>query len=254
MRVLMIAAIWLALSGPAFSQGPSNARPAIPSDIAILPEIATPVEMSSTDVNRVVCASVIDDVVFSKEKGLSVHYTKRDAFLKFQVIKENGQFLYATAPVELYVVCGEKVYRLIAVPKRVPSQTVRLIAGPSDRLKSNIALLSGLPFEEKVLTLIKSVYTESIPESFTVTPSHEAVDLFSQVEVTLTRTIVADGEGFFVKEFEVRPKGAHVDLTEKDFLKAELALRPVAVTIDRMSLNPGQSARLLIVERGGEHE
>ncbi len=243
---LLTAFFLFGFSGPAFSQDPS------PGDIAILPEVTTPVEMSNSDANRIVCASTIEDVIFSKEKGLSVHFTKRDAFLKFQILKEDGQLTYSTTPAEVFVVCGDHVFRIIAIPKRVPSKTVRLTSGGADQIKSNLTLMRGLPYEEKLLTLIRAVYTDQIPESFTVTQTRKVIDLFRDIEVTLTRTISVEGEGLMVKEFVVQPRGSHIELREKDFLKVDLALRPVAITIDRLTLTTGQSARVLIVEQRGE--
>lgn len=243
---LLTAIFYFGFSGPAFSQDPP------PGDIAILPEVTTPVEMSNSDANRIVCASTIEDVIFSKEKGLSVHFTKRDAFLKFQILKEDGQLTYSTTPAEVFVVCGDHVFRIIAIPKRVPSKTVRLTSGGADQIKSNLTLMRGLPYEEKLLTLIRAVYTDQIPESFTVTQTRKVFDLFRDVEVTLTRTISVEGEGLLVKEFVVQPRGSRVELHEKDFLKVDLALRPVAITVDRLSLTTGQSARVLIVEQRGE--
>ena len=243
---LLTAIFYFGFSGPAFSQDPP------PGDIAILPEVTTPVEMSNSDANRIVCASTIEDVIFSKEKGLSVHFTKRDAFLKFQILKEDGQLTYSTTPAEVFVVCGDHVFRIIAIPKRVPSKTVRLTSGGADQIKSNLTLMRGLPYEEKLLTLIRAVYTDQIPESFTVTQTRKVIDLFRDIEVTLTRTISVEGEGLLVKEFMVQPRASRVELHEKDFLKVDLALRPVAITVDRLSLTTGQSARVLIVEQRGE--
>ena len=243
---LMVALFLLGLTRAVF------ADEAIPPDVNILPEVATPVEMSSSDANRIVCGATIEDVIFSKEKGISVHYTKKDAFLKFQILMEGGQIIYAATPAEVFVVCGDHVFRIIAIPKRVPSRTLRLVTGISDQIKSNISLLRGMPYEEKLLTLIRTVYTDQIPESFTVVTSRKMIDLFRDIEVTLIRTISVEGEGLQVKEFLVQPRASHVELHEKDFMKLELATRPAAITVDRLILTAGQTARVLIVEQRGE--
>lgn len=246
--VPLLAFFLLGLSQTAFGQEPAL----IPDDISILPEVATPVEMSASDANRIVCGATIEDVIVSKEKGISIHYTKKDAFLKFQIVKEGGEMIYATTPAELFVVCGEHVFRIIAIPKRIPSKTVRLITGITDRIKSNLSLMRGMAYEEKLLTLIRAVYTDQIPESFTITPTRKTFDLFRDIEITLTRIISVEGEGLQVKEYLVQPKESRVEMHEKDFLKVELAVRPVAVTVDRLTLTTGQTARVLIVERRGE--
>lgn len=251
MRLFWAVILILSFQLPAWGEAPLEIQQPIPADIGILPEVATPVEMSASDANRIVCAGVIEDIVFSKEKGLSVHYTRKDAFLKFQIIKENDRLIYAETPAEVFVVCKESVYRIIAIPKRIPSQTVRLLAGRSDQIKTNRSLMNGLPLEEKVITLVKWVYTDAIPESLTVKRSQERFDLFRDIDLTLIRTVTVEGEGLTVREFLAKATSVRVELKEKDFLRAELARKPVAITVDRFTLSAGQSARIFIVEQGG---
>ncbi len=222
-------------------------------NVRLLPEVATKVALSNSDVNRVICAATITDIVYSKEKGLTVHYTKKDAYLKFEVVKENNKILYASTPTEIYITCGTQVYHLIALPKRIPSLTIHLASGSSETIKANRSLFRGLPFEEKILKLIKAVYTDAIPNSFTIQTSGKPIHLFQNVSLTQIRTITVDGEGLVIKEYRIVPKNTETSLKlkEKDFLRSELALRPVGITIDRLSLKPGETARMLIVERRG---
>ncbi|MFQ5598682.1 MAG: type-F conjugative transfer system secretin TraK [Nitrospiria bacterium] len=247
--LLAIVFTLLSLTTEAFSQ-----EIEIPAGEArLLPEVTTKVELSNTDVNRIICAGAITDIVYSKEKGLTVHYTKKDAFFKFEVIKENNRILYASVPTEIYITCGGNVYHMIALPMRIPSKTVRLSSGTLKTIQANRSYLRGLPFEEKVLKLIKAVYTDAVPDSFTVRNSRKAIPLFRDLSLMQIRTITVDGEGLLIKEFLITPKmtDTTLQLKEKDFLRSELAVRPVGITIDRPSLKPGESARMLIVERKG---
>ncbi|MFQ5598700.1 MAG: type-F conjugative transfer system secretin TraK [Nitrospiria bacterium] len=224
-----------------------------PGDVRLLPEVTTKVALSNSDVNRIICSLPITDIVYSKEKGLTVHYTKKDAYLKFEVVKENNKIIYASIPTEIYITCGTQVYHLIALPKRIPSRTIHLARGSSEAITANRSLFRGLPFEEKVLKLIKAVYTESIPNSFTIQSAKKPIKLFRNVSLTQIRTITVDGEGLDIKEYRITPKNtqAPLKLKEKDFLRSELTLRPVGITIDRLLLKPGETARMLIVERRG---
>jgi len=43
-----------------------------------------------------------------------------------------------------------------------------------------------------------------------------------------------------------------MELEEKDFLKNELTSNPVAVSIDRLKLSKGETARIIIAERVSE--
>lgn len=216
----------------------------------VSPEVAAMVELSSSDINRLVCPADIKDVVYSKEKGIVVRIAGRNAFLKFSIKKEGQKEVYSTTPTDLYVVCGEKVFNLIAVPKRIPSKTV-MLSGQDDKTKKNIALFSGMPFEKKVLSIIRSVYTENIPESFTVRGGEKPYDFYKGLRLTLRRTVSVEGEGVILKEF-VAEALEDIELEEKDFLRSELISNPVAVSIDRLKLSKGETARIIMAERVSE--
>lgn len=121
-----------------------------PFNAFVLPEVTTQVDMSSSDINRIVCPVDIKDVIFSKEKGLSVKIAGRGAFVKFLITKKEDKEIYSNTPSELFVICGNDVYSLIVIPKRIPSQTIRLSSGKLEKIKKNISLMEGLPFEKKV--------------------------------------------------------------------------------------------------------
>ncbi|MDA8091572.1 MAG: type-F conjugative transfer system secretin TraK [Nitrospiraceae bacterium] len=252
-----LAADKTAPAGPAVANTPSATRqlaaPAqyssIPEDsLAVVPpEIATPVYLSSSDINRIVCPSYIKDVIYSKEKGLTVKIEGRNAFVKFLVTKEGNKDDYSTTPTELYVLCGKDTYNLIALPKRIPSRTVTLSGGDSKASK-NASFFDGMPFEKKILSIIKSVYTENIPDSFTVKDEDRPFNLYKGLKLTLIKTVRIEGEGLRVKEFTAWA-AENMELSEKDFLKTEITSGPVAIAIDKHRLSPGETARVLIVER-----
>ncbi len=242
-------------SGAAFAAG---AQPGISNSIPVIgeapavtaPEIAAPVELSSSDINRLVCPEDITDVIYSKEKGVTVKIEGKNAFVKFLVKEDGGQEDYSTTPTEIYVVCGHKTFNLIALPKRIPSRTV-ILSGGDDKAKRNMSFFEGMPFEKKVLSLIKSVYTENIPDSYTVTWENRPFNLYKGLKLTLVRTVRIYGEGLQVKEFALKAL-ENMELSEKDFLKPELTANPVAIAIDKLRLAPGDvdqsTARVIIVE------
>jgi len=216
----------------------------------VIPEVSTAVTLSNSDINRITCREEIKDVVFSREKGLSVKTVGKDAFVKFLITRKDEKEVYSSIPSELFVVCGENVYNLIALPKRVPSQTVRLSAG-SEKIRENRRMYGELPFEKKILAIIRSVYTNEIPEGFTTVPVGDKLSLFKDLEVTLVRTHRVEGEGLLVKEYLLAAKnsGEVLKLTEKDFLRPAIAIRPVAISLDRQELGQGDTARLIAVEQ-----
>ena len=220
------------------------------SDQIVIPEISTRVDFSSSDINRIVCHSDIKDVVFSKEKGINAKIMGRNAFVKFHVTKREEKLEYTSTPSELFIVCGDDVYNIIAIPARLPAQTIRL-SGSLKKIRENVALFHGIPFEKKIVKLIQSVYTETIPDTFTVSRANENYDLFEQITLNLRRIVSVEGEGLRLKEYtsEIKIETPSVELKERDFLKVGITTRPLAVAVDKLSLRKGEIARIFLVEK-----
>jgi conjugal transfer pilus assembly protein TraK len=216
----------------------------------VIPEVSTQVSMSSSDANRIVCSREIKDVIFSGEKGVSVKVSGRNAFVKFRIQRKDEREIYSSTPTEIFVVCGESVYNLIAVPRRIPAQTVRLSQG-SEKIGKNAALYGALPFEKKLIAIVRSVYTGEIPDGYSVAGVNRKLPLFRDLDVTHIRSFRVEGEGLSVSEFSVstRKTGDELNITEKDFLRGEIAAKPVAITIDRHTLKQGETARVIVVEQ-----
>ncbi len=224
----------------------------------VSPEITTQVRLSNSDINRVICPVDIKDVIYSEEKGLAVNISGKNAFVKFLVVKKDGKDLYSTVPSELYFVCDGAVYTMIASPARIPAQTVQLTPGKAGTVRKNIELYGELPFEKKVITIVKRVYTNDVPDSFTKTVVNRKLDVFKDLEVILRATYAIEGEGLSVKEFEVRimPTSTvrSISYKENDFLRTEVSLHPVALSVESMTLKQGETSRVFVVERadGGQ--
>ena len=224
----------------------------------VSPEITTQVHLSNSDINRVICPVDIKDVVYSEEKGLAVNLSGKNAFVKFLVVKKDGKEMYSTTPSELYFVCDGQVYTMIASPARIPAQTVQLVPGKAGTARKNMELYGELPFEKKVITIIKRVYTNDVPDSFTKTAVNRKLDIFKDLEVTLRSVYAIEGEGLRVKEFEVRIAPAStlgtISFKESDFLRIDVSIHPVAVSVESMTLKNGELSRVFVVERtnGGQ--
>lgn len=220
----------------------------------ILPEIPTEVRMSSTDVNRVVCQSEIKDVLFSKEKGVNVKITGKDAYIKFTVLKTSEGRAYSKTPTEMFVVCGDSTYSLIVLPQPMGAQTIRLSSGLEKRIKANQELYSGLPFERRVLKVIKDVYTENIPESYSVKQENVKTGKYKELDIIFRRSLDVEGEGLKVKEFELmlKPNQPEFKINEKMFLHKTFAENPIAISLEKQILKKGETVRMFIVEQRPE--
>jgi len=221
----------------------------------ILPEVTTAVDLSSTDVNRIVCPGTINDLIFSKEKGIEGHFSGNNAFVKFGILVEaDAGKQYSTTPSELFVSCSGAIYSLIGTPKRIPSVTIRLSPPAATDIKQNIDRYQALPFEKKVLQLIREAYLGEYPESYRVTAADTEVAVSADLTVRLTKTVEVEGAGLRLKEYLASPAGGKaVRVTERDFLRPGMGERIVAVVVENQGLEPGQSSRVFIVEqRGGD--
>ncbi len=224
----------------------------------VSPEITTQVRLSNSDVNRVICPVDMKDVIYSEEKGLTVNLSGKNAFVKFLVVKKDGKDMYSITPSELYFVCDGAVYTMIAIPARIPAQTLQLTPGKAGTAKKNMELYGELPFEKKIITIVKRVYTNDAPDSFTKTVVNRKIDVFKDLEVILRSIYAIEGEGLRVKEFEVRIAPAStlgtISFKESDFLRTDISLHPVAVSVESMTLKKGETSRLFVVERneGGQ--
>ncbi|BEH08863.1 hypothetical protein GSUET_04750 [Geobacter sulfurreducens subsp. ethanolicus] len=222
----------------------------------VLPESSTGIRLSSSDINRISCPGDIREVLTSTEKGVTIKITGKDAFVKFKVIKRGDKFSYSSTPTELYVVCGENVFSMVAFPQRVPSQTIRLTSGQEKKIKENLSLYAGLPFEKKVLKAIREVYTENIPDSYTIIKKEKHFNTFREILLTLKRTVDIEGEGLRIKEYEASLRGETPEfkMNEKMFLRTALVENPIAVSLERHVLRAGDTSRVFVVEQRAEKQ
>jgi len=219
----------------------------------VLPEVTNAVELSSSDINRIVCPGTITDLIFSKEKGLEGHFVSNNAFVKFTVAVQDEEKIYSTTPTELFVSCNNTIYSLIATPKRIPSVTLRLAPGAADAFKHNISMYQSLPFEKKVLQLIREAYQDEYPESYRIAIADTMVNLSADLSVRLEKIVDVEGVGLRLKEYRVKAlAGKSLHVTEKNFLSPELSEKIIAVVVENHTIEPGGSSRVFIVEQRGK--
>lgn len=235
-----------------------------PTPITILPEITSFVNASNENVNRIVCPVNIKDagegVIYSKEKMLDISIKGQNVFVKFKVMKvtkEDPQkegrlieeMLYSTRPSEMFIVCGDQVFNLLLNPSPIPPQTIRLSFGNTDKVKSNMGLYKEIPFENVLVNIIRRVYMDDIPASFTILSVNNEIGMYEELALHLKRVVRVEGEGIQVKEYIAKSKVDSFDMDEKTFLIPELTNKPIAISIDSYRLKRGETARVFIVER-----
>jgi len=88
------------------------------------------VNISLTDVNRISCPYTIKWFTYSKEKEIQITKANKNLLVKIipKVIVEGNEekIVRDSFPRELLVECGNQVFTLILVPKKIPTQTIIL--------------------------------------------------------------------------------------------------------------------------------
>jgi conjugal transfer pilus assembly protein TraK len=233
------------------------AVPAFAQAVSALPDQTSRIRLSNRDVNHLVCVGGdIDDVKFSAEKGLAVERGGSDAWVKFLVREtdDNGATsrTYVTTPSEFFVSCNGSIYPLYAEPADIPAQTVTLVPGAGQRARANDALLGPLVEEERAVSVTLALLQDRVPASFAeVAPRRDVLAITDLPAVTLSerRRLEIEGSGLSASEYLLTASGATL-LDERAFLDPALGANIFAVTLDRLTLAAGGTARLIVVRRG----
>lgn len=234
----------------------ASAAPALAQSVAALPDQTSRIRLSNRDVNHIVCVGGdVDDVKFSAEKGLAVERGGSDAWVKFLVLETDDMGAktrtYVTTPSEFFVSCNGAIYPLYAEPADIPAQTVTLVPGATQRARSNEALLGPLVEEERAVGIVLALLQDRVPASFSeVAPSRDRLTLPDLPSVTISerRRLEIEGAGLSASEYLVSTT-SQVTLDERTFLDSAFGPDIFAVTLDRLALGQGDSARLIVVRR-----
>ena len=233
------------------------AVPATAQTIHALPDQTSHIRLSNRDINHVVCeGGEIEDIKFSAEKGLAVEKGGPDAWIKFlaREIDDAGQVTrtYVTQPSEFFVHCNGATYPLYAEPAEIPAQTVVLVPGARQRAQTNSALMAALADEDRAVSITMALLDDRIPASFSeVAPSAGSLRIAGAPDLSITeqRRIAVEGTGLSASQYHVRSLAA-VTLDERQLADPALGERIFSVTLDRVRLDAGETARLVVVRRG----
>ncbi|WP_028842922.1 TraK domain-containing protein [Thermodesulfovibrio yellowstonii] len=222
------------------------------------PERATAVKMSASDVNRLVCPYDVKDVVYSEEKGVQVKVSGKNAFVKFLVKRIGNKEQYSQIPADLYVVCGDKVYSIIAFPERIPSVTVYL-EDKEKKVKEVLEKYSSMPFEKRIVEYVKTFFKGNIPPEAEMKPVRKNYTLYEHIGITEVAQYTIPGEDVLIRVFNIKctglpEKATSVEIAEKDFLRKELTQMPLAISLEKLRLVKGETVKMLIIERAKEVE
>lgn len=217
---------------------------------SVVPDVRTTVNVSNHDVNRFVCPGTMQDMIYSKEKGITGHFTKSDAFIKFKITKTGSDKQYSTEENELFLVCDGNVYTVITKPSDIPSTTVRLVPPVGDSFKQNVAIFKNMPLEKQALHIIRQAYGDQYPSSYKVTELQNKVSIRPDLDVLLEQYIDVEGIGLRLKRYNITSLAMdEINVNETDFLRSNVSPALFAVAIEDHTLQLGESTRVFVVEK-----
>lgn len=234
-----------------------GAAPVSAQTVHALPDQTSHIRLSNRDINHVVCeGGEIEDIKFSAEKGLAVEKGGADAWIKFlaQEIDDAGQVTrtYVTQHSEFFVHCNGATYPLYAEPAEIPAQTVVLMPGARQRAQENNELMAALADEDRAVSITLSLLDDRIPASFSeVAPSGGTVSIAAAPGLSMTerRRVAIEGAGLSASEYHLSAV-APITLDERLLIDPVLGERIFSLTLDRVRLEAGETARLVVVRRG----
>ena len=224
--------------------------------VVVYPGVTNTIYLSSTDENLFTCQVPIKSIVSSTEKGVKIEFIPGTnyAFLKWQFALKANKEIYASIQTEVFVLCGDDIYKLIAIPKKITSVTVRLSSGVETKIKKNISYFSGMPLEKKIMQFVKLAYTESIPDSFDVVKPNKLYSVWQNLDIVLREVVTAEGEGLLCKVYHVtNTSGNTVQIDERAFLKKELTRHTLGISIGdgKYTLGKNEGTDVFIIEQKG---
>ncbi len=214
------------------------------------------IKISKTDTSRIKCTTgIIGEVVFSKDKEISVKKSKKNAFIKLKAVigRSNGIVISKninTFNRELYLECNKKMYSFILVPSEIPAQTI-VITEPYLKInkKEKVDIKKATQFEnakdyETVqLDLIRKAYKEEIPSGYALENIDKIIADFQ--ELTLVHFKRYRGSHYDINEYIIKAKKTLSNIEEKAFL--DYVNHPLAMALTKFNLSPKEEARLLVV-------
>ncbi|ADU66192.1 hypothetical protein Selin_1458 [Desulfurispirillum indicum S5] len=228
------------------------------SAATIKPDIPTPIELSNLEPNRILCpiGDHVSQIVFADDKPLTVQYQNTQAFLQFKhavVSDETGnevERLHYSESTDLYAICGDDVYHLVASPKAIRGQTIRLGDPGLQNIRNTLADFRQLDIVDRAQHIVERAYTENLPTSWQVwNERKEPLDQFDQITAHHRRTIEAPGTGLQLREYVIISKQSGVELTERDFIHPPFTHHPFFISLVDHRLQKGEQTRLFVVER-----
>lgn len=220
--------------------------------ITLYPEKTIWIRLSSTDLNRIVCLSgKITDARYSQEKGVKIDIVGNQAYLKLMALrKSDGTVEYSKTPVDVYLSCGGETYGFIGRPYRIPSRTIYLVDTQKREDETKRAFAADT-VEEAVTQILGDVFKNKIPRAWEKAKIRYIPDHIKSLPALKLRELHdwrIPGVNILVRVVEIFAS-SQTRLLETNFLQPELTINPIAISLEKKVLMPGESSRVVYLEK-----
>lgn len=163
------------------------------------PDRRTFVKLSRNFMNRIQCVdNDLGTIVIPADKGLDHSVQPSDIFIQGKADSPSSFIA------EMYITCGNKIFELNgAIDSELPSQKIRLELDKDSNLtnlrENNLEAIKkaeSLPYEEKLVKILKRVYEKDYMKFWVVEDRYNDV-----LNMTYTKKITTSISGVIVREF-----------------------------------------------------
>ena len=213
------------------------------------------VELSLTQINRIITNSYIKSVKTNKTGNLSVLLQGRNAFVEWTPLLEKqgnvSNIKYDKSINSVIFDTNKGIFTLVLIPKHIPAQTVYIKQGYGENRTrgKKFYRISKKGIGNFLSGIYKNVYNGVAPRGFALKKKHilyNAED--GRIKVLLVK--VYKGVSLEVFEFHIfNEMNKKISLSNKNFIG--LINSPLSVSLSHEHLLPDTFTRLFIVKRGG---
>ena len=213
------------------------------------------VELSLTQINRLITNSYIKSIKTNKTGNLSVLLNGRDAYIEWTPLLEKqgniSSIKYDKSINSVIFDTNRGIFTLVLIPKHIPSQTVYIKQGYG---KSRVRGKKFYKISKKgtgnfLSGIYKNVYNGIIPSNFALRKKN----VFYNTKNNKIKTVlvkVYKGGTLEVFEFHIfNETNKKISLSNKNFIN--LINGPLSISLSHEHLLPNTFTRLFIIKKGG---
>lgn len=212
------------------------------------------VELSLTQINRLIANSYIKSVKTNKTGNLSVLLHGRDAFIEWTPLLEKqgnvSRIKYDKSINSVIFDTNKGIFTLVLIPKHIPAQTVYIKQGIglSRTRGKKFYRISKKGLGNYLTGIYKNVYNGLIPANFSLRKKHILYNTENR-EIKALLVKVYRGVSLEVFEFHIfNETNKKISLSNKNFIS--LINSPLSISLSHEHLLQDTFTRLFIIRRG----